>query len=122
MDIPKFYNGDRIKDPEERVVSAGLFLVRTLKKFPSQDQVFKSLDGLPNRPQTARATITKYWKRLHLAVAESIAQDSWLSDSVPPAVQDSIATMMNWARENAENRMLERMQEVSLYEDEILRK
>ncbi|WP_444928312.1 DNA-binding protein (plasmid) [Microbulbifer sp. TRSA002] len=89
--------------PEERVVAAGLALLKHHRKMPTQDKVVEAL--LPRSDEgtgTGKGTVNKYWPSLQNEIARELTLAEWLPADLPDFVIDHLKKLMDWARQDAE--------------------
>lgn len=89
--------------PEERVVKAGMALLKHHRKMPTQDKVVEAL--LPRNDEgtgTGKGTVNKYWPALQNEIARELSLAEWLPADLPDFVIDHLKQLMDWARQDAE--------------------
>lgn len=89
--------------PEERVVKAGMALLKHHRKMPTQDKVVEAL--LPRSDKgtgTGKGTVNKYWPSLQNEIARELSLAEWLPADLPDFVIDHLKQLMDWARQDAD--------------------
>lgn len=90
--------------PKDRVIQAGLLLLRSWGRLPTQDEVVAAL-RVPDGKSTAKATVNKYWPAYQAALARELRLGDWLPPEIPEFVNDHLRALLDWARQEAERRL-----------------
>lgn len=94
--------------PENRVVAAGLVLLKHLRRMPTQDQLVQALsrDG-DEGTSTGKGTVNKYWPSLQNEIARELSLAKWLPAELPEFVIDHLKQLIDWARKDADAQLAE---------------
>lgn len=94
--------------PEERVVKAGMALLKHHRKMPTQDKVVDALSPRSDEGTgTGKGTVNKYWSSLQNEIARELTLAEWLPAELPEFVIDHLKQLMDWARQDAEAQLEE---------------
>src|SRR5690554_982262 len=89
--------------PEERVVKAGMALLKHHRRMPTQDKVVEALVPRSDRGTgTGKGTVNKYWPSLQNEIARELSLAEWLPADLPDFVIDHLKQLMDWARQDAD--------------------
>lgn len=89
--------------PEERVVKAGMALLKHHRRMPTQDKVVEALVPRSDRGTgTGKGTVNKYWPSLQNEIARELSLAEWLPADLPNFVIDHLKQLMDWARQDAD--------------------
>jgi chromosome segregation ATPase len=105
--------------PEERVIAAGLALLKHHRKMPTQDQVVQALSRPDGEKGTGKGTVNKYWPSLQNEIARELSLAEWLPAELPGFVIDHLKQLMDWARQDAETQLSERQAVLSEHERKL---
>lgn len=89
--------------PEDRVVKAGMELLKHHRRMPTQDKVVEALAPRSDRGTgTGKGTVNKYWPSLQNEIARELSLAEWLPADLPDFVIDHLKQLMDWARQDAD--------------------
>lgn len=90
--------------PEDRVIKAGMLLIKHNRRFPTQDEVVGALT-IPGQKGTAKATVNKYWRSFQNTLARELQLAEWLPNEIPGFVAEHLKALVDWARADADRQL-----------------
>lgn len=94
--------------PKERVIAAGIALLKHDRKMPTQDQLVQALIRSEGEKGTGKGTVNKYWSSLQNEIARELSLAEWLPAELPEFVIDHLKQLIDWARKDADAQLVER--------------